>query len=133
MLARVFNAAFLCSRLQDQSPARQDQHLHKNPSTWRRACLRRDRQKGGRRQSQTGDPIRRRALLANTRVPQEQFGGSGLRCQHSAWPARQHSRSRDHPGAGAVPCGRVGGRSKGGDHQADPAPDAHVYCDAQSG
>lgn len=124
---------FLCCRLQDQSPPRQDQHLHQNPSSWRRARLRGDRQERGRRQGETRNPLRCRALLPDPGVPQEQPGGFGLRRQHSAWPTRQHSRTRDHPGAGAVPCGRFGGGSKGGHHQADPAPDAHVYCDAEQG
>lgn len=123
--------AFLCSRLQDQSSPRQDQHVHQDSGARRRARLRRHRKEGGRGQGQARDPVRGRTFLTDSGVSQEQFGGFGLWGQHSSWPSRQHSRTRDYSGTSTVSRGRSSGWAKGRHHQAHPTPDPHVHRDTE--
>ena len=102
----------LCCRLQDKGAACQDQHLHQDPGAGRGAGLCGDRAEGGRGPRQAGDPLRRRALLPDPRLPQEQH-----QLNARLWPAGgQHARPDHHSGARPLSGGGSSRRAERGHH-----------------
>ena len=122
-------------RLQDQSPARQDQHVHQDPGARRRASVRHHRPPRRRRLRQAGNTVGRAALQPDTRQSPLRHR-RGRRRQRFRFRFVESVADRDYfrsgylRGASSGEVGRLGCRAKGVDGEANPAADADVHRDA---
>lgn len=119
---------FLCvHRLQDQSSASEDEHIHQDTSTRRRACLRGNRSEGRCERREARDSKRCGALLSNPCFAQ------GWLSEWRTMRPCASARADHNPGESSVPRRGSRRRSEGRHYQAHSATNSHIHCDAIPG